>query len=234
MAGSSMRTAVRRAAEPWHSGRMADMGMDAFEAEMSRRNPYGIHPDAKTGALSELSLASRDAAENLLNKAIDRIELGDVERAERFISRAAAIPFDEHEEIWPGPMMADQMLHELLCDFVEDWADAQAYPEDYESVQWLHEHLADIVDDLDAREGAALRDMVETMAADAGVLRIDPLEVRGLLAVVKNLPDSDRADRGLELRAETDTARREEVARLFVGLYVRVWAVIAADDRSDR
>lgn len=208
---------------------MADEGMDAFEVEMSRRNPYGIHPDAKTGALSELSLAARDAAENLLNKAIDRLELGDVERAERFISRAAAIPFDEHELIWPGPMMADQMLHGLLCDFVEDWADAQAHPEDYESVQWLHEHLAGIVDDLDAREGAALRDVVETMAGDAGVLRIDPLEVRGLLAVVKNLPDSDRADRGLELRAETDAARREEVARLFVGLYVRVWAVLASD-----
>lgn len=213
---------------------MTDEGVDAFTAEMARRSPYGIHPDAKTSALSELSLAARDAAENLLNKAIDRLELGDVERAERFISRAAAIPFDEHERIWPGPMMADQMLHGLLCDFVEDWADAQAYPEVYESVQWLHEHLAGIVDDLDAREGAALRDMVETMAGDAGVLRIGPLEVRGLLAVVQNLPDSDGADRGLELRAETDTARREEVVRLFVGLYVRVWAVMASDGGSDR
>lgn len=213
---------------------MANEGVDAFEAEMSRRNPYGIHPDAKTGALSELSLAARDAAENLLNKAIDRLELGDVERAERFISRAAAIPFDEHERIWPGPMMADQMLHGLLCDFVEDWADAQAYPEDYESVEWLHEHLAGIVDDLDARDGAALRDVVETIAGDAGVLRIDPLEVRGLLAVVKNLPDSDGADRGLDLRAETNAVRREDVVRLFVGLYVRVWAVMAPNGGADR
>lgn len=213
---------------------MADEGMDAFEAEMARRNPYGIHPDAKTGALSELSRAARDAAENLLNKAIDRLELNDVERAERFISRAAAIPFDEHERIWPGPMMADQMLHGLLCDFVEDWADAQAYPEDYESVQWLHEHLAGIVDDLDAREGAALRDVVETMAGDAGVLQIDPLEVRGLLAVVKNLPDTDGADRGLELLAETDAARREEVVRLYVGLFVRAWAAMDSDGGTER
>ena len=212
---------------------MADEGVDAFAAEMARRNPYGIHPAAKTGALSEVSQAAQDAAENLLNKAIDRIAGGDQVGAERFISRAAAIPFDEHQGIWPGPMMADHMLFVMLSDFVEEWADAQAYPEDYESVQWLHEHLAGIVDDLDAREGAALRDVVETMAGDAGLLQIDPLEVRGLLAVVKNLPDPEGADRGFELPAETDAARREEVVRLFVGLYVRVWAVIASDGGSE-
>lgn len=202
---------------------MADEGIDAFKAEMARRNAYGRHPDAKTAALSELSQAARDAAENLLNKAIDRLETGDEERAERFISRAAAIPFDEHERIWPGPMIADQMLHSLLCDFAEDWADAQEYPEDFESVEWLHECIAGIVDDLDTREGAALRDMVETMAADAPVLRIHPLEVRGLVAAVKNLPDPAHADRGLELPHDTDAQRRVDVTRLFVGLFVRVW-----------
>lgn len=213
---------------------MADDRVDALTAEMARRNPYGTHPDAKSGALSELSQAARDAAENLLNKAIDKLEIGDVEGAERFLSRAAAIPFDEHEKIWPGPMMADQMLHGLLCDFVEDWADAQAYPEDYESVEWLHEYIADIVDDLDAREGAALRDMVETMAADAWVLRIDPLEVRGLLAATKNLPDPAGSDRGLYLLCETDSARRVEVVRLYVGLFVRVVAALDSDGGAGR
>lgn len=212
---------------------MADEGMDAFAAEMARRSPYGIHPDSKTGALSELSQAARDAAENLLNKAIYRLETDDPDAAERFILRAAAIPFDEHEQIWPGPMMADQMLFGMLSDFVEEWADAQGYPEDYESVEWLHEDIAGIVNDLDAREGAALRDTVETMVADAGVLRIDPLEARGLLAVVKNLPDPAGADRGLDLLPETDAVRREEVVRLYVGLFVRVWAALEPDGGTE-
>lgn len=218
----------------WQAGAVADERFDVFEAEMARRNPYGIHPEAKTGALAPLSQAARDAAENLLNKAIDKLEIGDSERAERLISRAAAIPFDEHEEIWPGPMMADQMLFGMLSDFVEDWADAQGYPEDYESVEWLHEDIAGIVNDLDAREGAALRDTVETMVADAGVLRIDPLEARGLLAVVKNLPDPAGADRGLDLLPEADAVRREEVIRLYVGLFVRVWAAMKSEGGTER
>lgn len=208
---------------------MTDDRRLTFEQELARRTAYGLHPDTKTGALSELSQAARDAAENLLFKAVKRLEAGDSAGADRYIARAVAIPFDEHERIWPGPMMADQMLHGLLCDFAEDWADAQAYPEDYESVEWLHEHLAVIVDDLDEREGAALRDMVETMAADAGILQIDPLEARGLLAAVRNLPDSVRPDRGFDLLPDTDSARREQVVRLYIGLYVRVWSALESD-----
>src|SRR5690625_7290895 len=100
-----------------------------------------------------MSQAAQDAAENLLDKAINGLLSGDSERAEKFIARAAAIPFDEHEQVWPGPMMADQMLHGFLSDFVEDWADAQEHPEDYELVMWLHDDIARVVDKLDSDEG---------------------------------------------------------------------------------
>lgn len=116
---------------------MSDDQFATCEAEMARRNPYGVPPDAKTGALFELGHTAQDAVQNLLNKGIDRLERGDVDGVERFISRAAALPFDQHERIRLGPMMAGHALHGLLCDFIEDWADAQAYPEDHESICWL-------------------------------------------------------------------------------------------------
>lgn len=201
---------------------MVDDGFDTFDAEMARRSPYGIHPEAKTGALAPLSQAARDAAENLLDKAVDKIEAGDAERADRLISRAAAIPFDEHENIWPGPMMADQMLFGFLSGIAEDLADAQEHPEDYESVEWLHDDIARAVDKLDAREGSALRDLVETMVSDADILGIHPREARGLAAAVRTLPDPDPATRGLYLPRETSVDRREEVIRLHLSVLVRV------------
>lgn len=58
---------------------MSDDQFATCEAEMARRNPYGVPPDAKTGALFELGHTAQESA----------------------------------------------------------WADAQAYPEDHESICWL-------------------------------------------------------------------------------------------------
>ncbi|MFN3340437.1 MAG: hypothetical protein ACK40Z_12130 [Dietzia sp.] len=197
---------------------------------MARRSPYGIHPETKTGALAPLSQAAQVAAENLLNKVIDKLEAGDSEAADRLISRAVAIPFDEHQENWPGPMMADQMLFELLSDVAEEWADAQEHPEDYESVEWLHDEVAKVVDELDSREGSILRITVETMVDDAPILGIHPREARGLAAVVRALPDPDLVTRGLNLPRDAGADRREEIIRLHLGVFVRVMDVLNSDE----
>lgn len=220
------------AGRPPH-GRLAGVDDDrwgAFEAEMARRNAYGVHPEAKTRALAPMSQAAQDAAENLLDKAINGLLSGDSERAEKFIARAAAIPFDEHEQVWPGPMMADQMLHGFLSDFVEDWADAQEHPEDYELVMWLHDDIARVVDQLDSDEGSYLREMIETMVSDAPVLGIHPREARGLANVVKALPDPGLASPGLTLPRDTDASRREEVIRLHLSVTVKVLEAMQEGD----
>lgn len=209
---------------------MSDDRWDAFETEMARRNPYGIHPEAKTGALAPLSHAARDGAENLLNKAIDSLVSGDSGRADRLISRAAAIPFDEHEKIWPGPMMADQMLFGFLSDIAEDSADAQEHPEEYDMVVWLHDDIARAADKLDAHERAVLRDVVDTIVSDASIIGVHPQEARGLAAVAKTLPGPDPTARGLYLPRETRADRREEVIRLHLSAFVKVLEAIDEGD----
>lgn len=61
------------------------------------------------------------AAENLVRKVADALLDGDVERAHRVAERAAGLPYDEHQEMWPGVAVADQEIFNTLTDAVEIW-----------------------------------------------------------------------------------------------------------------
>ena len=77
------------------------------------------------------SVASQLAADNLLAKALRAIEAGDHERASGYIQRAVALPFDEHEQEYPGLTSAHLRLFMMVADTMDEcleddtvWLDA--------------------------------------------------------------------------------------------------------------
>lgn len=202
----------------------------AFEAEMSRRSPYGIHPGAKTGALAEMSEAAANAAQNLLEKAFARLRDGDDERADRLIARVVALPYDEHAECWHGTAMAGQLLFTQLTSIAEEWADAQEFPDEYTSVYWLHEDMARAVDEMDPGHLAVLRETLETISADAALLGVSPREARGLAEVAKLMPPPALPGAGWEIPPDADELQREAVIRRYLDVLIDVVRVLETSD----
>lgn len=63
--------------------------------------------------------ALRDGAENLLNKALEALEAGDEARANRFVTKACSLPYDEREEHHPGPDVANFLAYLFLADVAD-------------------------------------------------------------------------------------------------------------------
>ena len=88
----------------------------------------GDIPLRATAALSPFSQAQMDAATNLLHKALRALDDGDEDRARRFVERAVALPYDEHERMHPAAMMAQQQLFSAVTDALDnggdEWLDA--------------------------------------------------------------------------------------------------------------
>ncbi len=102
-------------------------GFQRYVKEQSNRG-LGDIPLRATAALSPFSLAQMDAATNLLEKALRALDNGDEDRARRFVERAVALPYDEHERMHPAAMMAQQQLFSAVTDALdnggEEWLDA--------------------------------------------------------------------------------------------------------------
>lgn len=62
-----------------------------------------------------------DSAANLLDKIAIALLDDDQPRAQTLAARAAALPYDEREEIWPGVFVAGQQIFNTLTDAVEEW-----------------------------------------------------------------------------------------------------------------
>lgn len=213
----------------WQGGGVTNDRRDLpadLEAEMARRTPYGLHPEAKTGALTELSEAAADAARNLLDKAASRLARGQDDRADRLIARVVAMPYDEHWGCWHGTAMAGQLLFDALSTIAEEWAEAQESPEDYESVYWLHEDMKRAVDVMDPDNLAVLRETLETIVADATLLGISPRESRGLAAAAERMPAPSMPKSGWTVPPDASEMRREEMIRIYLDVLVDVMRVI--------
>ena len=91
-------------------------------AEEANRG-LGDIPLHATAALAPFSRAQMDAATNLLDKALRALDEGDEARARRLVERAVALPFDEHERVHPGAMMAHQKLFVAVTDALENGGD---------------------------------------------------------------------------------------------------------------
>ena len=98
---------------------------DRFRRHMEQEANRGLGdiPLRATAALAPFSRAEMDAATNLLDKALRALDDGDEARARRFVDRAVALPYDEHEQVHPAAMTAHQQLFEAVTDAIEDGGD---------------------------------------------------------------------------------------------------------------
>lgn len=91
--------------------------------------PLGSVAIASGRTLQPFSQSLLMAAQNLLEKAVRHRD--DPEKRMRFIDRAVALPYDDHEEAHPAAMTAGQWLFMAVTDAVEEalpgdesWLDA--------------------------------------------------------------------------------------------------------------
>ncbi len=69
--------------------------------------------------LSPFSRAGWQAADNLLTKAKRWFTSGDENRAMALVDRAAALPYDDHEDAAPAVLAAGMMLFSAITDELE-------------------------------------------------------------------------------------------------------------------
>jgi len=102
--------------------------LEAYLREQENR-AFGNTAKISGRTLQPFSMASWRAAENLLAKAL-RWWRTDRERALRYVDRAVALPFDDHEEQFPAAAAAEMLIFERLTEEVEfddgAWLEAAA------------------------------------------------------------------------------------------------------------
>lgn len=96
-----------------------------------RARPLGDAVLASGRILQPFSRAGLEAADNLLDKARRALGEGNADRATTLVRRAAALPFDEHEETAPAALRGHMTLFMLVTDELEEsgkdeseWLDA--------------------------------------------------------------------------------------------------------------
>ena len=181
--------------------------LDDIDAIRARRTPYGTHPVAPTASLAPFSQAAMRAAENLLVKAVDRMRSGEQTAADRLMGRAAEIPFDDHEGVWPGPTIAAQLLFDVLADHSELIADFEYDDEGNEPPLEVHLAMRSIKGQLTPVEGEALRAVVQGVLTTAGEYGIDRLQEQRMRDVLDLLP---RGNYHRDLPADASTQQRLE------------------------
>jgi uncharacterized protein (UPF0147 family) len=152
--------------------------------------------------IAEVSHGLHDAAANLLAKALRAVAAGDQARASDLVQRAVQLPFDEHEEVYPGPWAATLLLYQAVTDAVEacaeddpfwlDAADQALGTADEDGRRALLHTLRDVVTDYQVPRNEARR--INDMLHHAGLLdqeHPDRLElaatVPAVLAVVRTV-----------------------------------------------
>ena len=157
---------------------------DRFRRHMEQEANRGLGdiPLRATAALAPFSRAEMDAAKNLLDKALRALDDGDEARARRFVDRAVALPYDEHEQVHPAAMTAHQQLFVAVTDAIEDGAD-----------EWL-DAVIDTFASAPEEARYCLRDVLTSVLQDYELTDGDQRRLRRLIREVPEraeLPDLD-------------------------------------------
>jgi len=157
---------------------------DRFRRHMEQEANRGLGdiPLRATAALAPFSRAEMDAAKNLLDKALRALDNGDEARARRFVDRAVALPYDEHEQVHPAAMTAHQQLFEAVTDAIEDGDD-----------EWL-DAVIDTLTSAPEEAKFCLRDVLSSVLQDYELSDGDQRRLRRLISGVPEraeLPDLD-------------------------------------------
>lgn len=135
-----------------------------------------------SGRTQQRAMAGAHAgARNLIGKALAALEDGDEDQAVRFATRAAHLPWDNHEEVWPGALAAHMSLFHELTEAMEGAAEGD--------VSWVD----DAVTVLGELSGPAHRHFARTLGIfswDAGI-DSTPKEVKRIQRAVGTSREED-------------------------------------------
>jgi hypothetical protein len=126
---------------------------------------------------SAFSSASMAAADNLLDKAVRRLEAGADDKARVLVERAVRLPFDEYEEMQPAVWSAHMMLFTSISDDLED-----SEPGDQ---GWLDRAEALIGPGAPVTE-AEVRNCLRSFLGD--IFQLSPAERTRLKALTRGIP----------------------------------------------
>ena len=126
-----------------------------LQAERSR--PLGASELTSGLVLQPFSRALHEAAENLLLKARVALEEGDEERTAKFVVRAAALQYDEHEGAQPAVTIASMALFNEVVDAMEDADEGDA--------TWLTTAFA-VLDHVEGVAEMGLRHVLDVLSRD--------------------------------------------------------------------
>lgn len=154
---------------------MAGDPYEAFQRYLAEESKRGLGdiPLRPTAALAPISRAQMEAATNLLDKALRALDTDDEARARRFVERAVALPWDEHEQMHPAAMMAHQQMYDIVTDALEQGGD-----------EWL----AAATDTLHAAGEEARYCLRDTLVAVLNAYELTPAEERRARLLIKDVP----------------------------------------------
>lgn len=144
--------------------------------------PFGNVESVSGRTLQPFSLAGQRAAGNLLAKALRALGAGDESKAGAYVDRAARLPFDPHEQMFPAAGEGTMALFSLVVDALEECEE--------DDVSWLEaaRHAAASADEVGKCE---LRHTLQAIEADYQLTRRERAALRRL---------RDSLPEGMELR----------------------------------
>lgn len=187
-----------------------------LDALLGQRTPFGSTLVAPTAPLAPFSRAGTIAADNLLSKAVARLRAGEAEAAQRLMTRAASLAYDEHEGMWPGPAMAAHALFNVLADqseFIADFEFDEAGREDESDEEppvAVDVGIRSVRTELDESEAGALRVTVQEVTSEGDYYGIDREQARRMHDAVQAMPEVEHPR---ELPADASEEQRVEMVR---------------------
>lgn len=103
----------------------ADALIDLVDGEAS--TPFATAVLRSNRAKGPFSDALHAGATNLLRKALVALMKGDEARTEALVARVAALPFDDHEGVYPGLSMASFLVFETVVNEFEASDEGEEY-----------------------------------------------------------------------------------------------------------
>ena len=148
-------------------------------------------------AAQQRSLALQEAADNLLDKAMQGMHDGNPERATKFLRRAAELPWDSHEHVHTAALEAHMMLFNAVIDAMHGSAE--------DDMRWLTVALR-VIDTLGERAAAELRSVLVVAYNDEGPTPKEAKQIRAALpstspeidSIAYELPESSTVDEIVE------------------------------------
>lgn len=199
---------------------MSSFDLGEFDPAYGLRPEFGELARQAGRARNARSSAQVERAENLLRKAARRIEAGDADAAERFLTRAAAIPWDDNDEWSPCIHGASMLLYTPIADAQEN--------SPMDDSGWLDRSL-DVLARIDGRGRSELASILHGFVIQRDLFDLTTDEISRIRAVAGDAPlEAEHGDvEEISVEAKVEIVRSIvlavlEIERAYEGLSPRL------------